>query len=91
MNLNGEPRLEISTTKLIAYNGMQIPQYGVLKCPLIWTPGNGAKPRHIQTKWYVADMPGPAILGLPISERLKVITLNCAVRISHELPRLLDR
>ena len=46
------------------------------------------KLRCIQTKWYVADTPGPAILGLPTSERLKVITLNCAVRITHESPRL---
>ena len=44
-----------------------------------------------QTKWYVADMPGPAILGLPASERLKVIILNCAVRITHESPKLLDK
>ena len=56
MNLNGEPTgLEISITKLTAYNGMQIPQYGALRCPLIW---NGAKPRCIQTKRYVADTPG---------------------------------
>ena len=41
--------------------------------------------------WYVADMPGPAILGLPTSERLKVITLNYAVRITHESSKLLDR
>ena len=65
MNLNSESaRLETSTTKLTAYNGTQIPQYGALRCPLIWRPGNGAKPRCIQTKWYVADTPGPAVLGL---------------------------
>ena len=79
MNLNGEPTgLETSTTKFTAYNGMQITQYGGLRCLLIWRPGNGAKPRCTQTKWYVADMPGPAILGLPISERLKVITQLCS-------------
>ena len=92
MNLNGEPTgLETSTTRLPVYNGTQIPQYGVLKCPLIWKPDNGVKLRCIQTKWYVADIPGPAILGLPTSERLKVITLNCAVRITHESPKLLDK
>ena len=36
-------------------------------------------------------MQGPATLGLPTSERLKVITLNCAVRITHESPKLLDK
>ena len=92
MNLNGEPTvLETSTIKLTAYNGTWILQYGVLRCLLVWRPGNGVKPRCIQTKWYVADLPGPAILGLPTSERLKVITLNCAVRITHELPKLLDK
>ena len=47
-------------------------------------------PDASQTKWYVADMQGPAILGLATSERLKVITLNCPVRITHESPKLLD-
>ena len=92
MNLNGEPAgLKTSTTKFTAYNGMQIPQYGVLRCLLIWRPGNGAKPRHNQIKWYVADMPETAILGMPTSKRLKVITLNCAVRITYESPKLLDK
>ena len=68
MNLNGEPTvLETSTTRLTEYNGKLIPQYGVLKCLLIWRHGNGTKLRCIQTKWYVTDMPGPAILGLPTS------------------------
>ena len=39
----------------------------------------------------MADTLGPAILGLPTFERLKVIILNCAVRITHESPKLLDR
>ena len=90
MNLNGETTgLETRNTELTAYNGTQIPKYGVLKCLLIWKPGNEAKPRCMQTKWYVADMPGPSILALPTSERLKVITLKCAVRITHESPKLL--
>ena len=92
MNLNGEPKgLEAITIKITAYNGMQIPQDGVLRCLLIWRPGHGAKPRCVQTKWYVADTPGLAILGLPTSERLKVITFNCAVWITHESPKLLKK
>ena len=47
-------------------------------------------PRRIQSKGYVADTPGPAILGLPSCKRLKVVTLNCAVRITHETPVTLD-
>ena len=36
-------------------------------------------------------MLGPAVLGLPTSARLKVINLNCVVRITHESPKLLDK
>ena len=80
MNLNGEPTgLETSTTKLTAYNGKWIPQYGVLRCLLIWRLSDGTKPRDIQTKWYVVFL------------RDKVITLNCAVRITHESLKLLDK
>ena len=80
MDWNGNPiDLEASKTQLTAYNGTPIPQYGALSCPLTWRPGNGKKPRRIQSKWYVADTPGPAILGLPACESLQVITLNCAV------------
>ena len=88
--MNGEQTgLDTSAIKLTAYNEMWAPQYGVFKCQLIWKLGNGAKLRCFQTKWYVADMPGPAIIGLPTSEILKVITLNSVVRITHESPKLL--
>ena len=91
INYKGEPTgLQASTTCLTAYNGTPILQYSSLRCPLTGKPGNGAKPRRIQSKWYVADTPGPAILGLPSCERLKVITLNCAVRITHMTPATLD-
>ena len=44
-----------------------------------------------QSKWYVADTPGPAILGLPACESLQVITLNCAVHITHISPVTLGK
>ena len=59
IDMKGEPTgLEPSGTCLPAYIGTPIPQYGALRCPLIWRPENGARPRKIQTKWYVADTPG---------------------------------
>ena len=58
---------------------------------MIWRPGNGKRPRRIQSKWYVADTPGPAILGLPTCESLQVITLNCAVCITHNSPVTLGK
>ena len=91
INNGGEPiGLEISITCLTAYKGTPILQYSAHRCPLTWRPGNGARPKRIQSKWYVAGTPGPAILGLPSCERFKVITLNCAVRITHVTPVTLD-
>ena len=29
--------------------------------------------------WYIADTPGPALLGLPACEKLAVVQVNCAV------------
>ena len=39
------------------------------------------KPQLLQTRWYVADTQGPAILGLPSSQRLGVVTMHCAVHL----------
>ena len=92
INYKGKPiGFETSTTHLTAYNGTPILQYGTLRCPLTWRPGNGEKARRIQSKWYVADTPGPATLGLPSCKRLKVITLNSSVRITHMTPVSLDK
>ena len=33
----------------------------------------------IHSYWYIADTPGPALLGLPACEKLAVIQVNCAV------------
>ena len=55
---------------------------GVLHDPLQWQTGSpGACPHPIQTCWYMAEIPSPAILGLPSSKKFQVLTVNCAVRI----------
>ena len=67
-------------TKLTAYNGSLIPLYGILCGPILWQPNTpGAQPCVIHSYWYVADTPGPALLGLPACERLAVVQVNCAV------------
>ena len=53
--------------RLTAYNGSNIPQFGVLDTAIEWTPKCHQHSKHLQTRWYVADSPGPAILGLPSS------------------------
>ena len=67
-------------TKLMAYNGSPIPLYGILCGPILWQPNTpGAQPCMIHSYWYIADTPGPALLGLPACEKLAVVQVNCAV------------
>ena len=76
------PGLNVSNTRHTAYNGTQIPLFGSLHGPIIWQPGSpSAQPHQINSCWYVADTPGPAILGLPSCERLEVVKMNCAVKV----------
>ena len=67
-------------SKLTAYNGSLIPLYGILHGPILWQPNTpGAQPSTIHSYWYIADTPGPALLGLPACKRLAVVQVNCAV------------
>ena len=67
-------------TKLTAYNGSPIPLYGILHGPILWQPNTpGAQPCMIHSYWYIADTPGPALLGLPACKTLAVVQVNCAV------------
>ena len=34
----------------------------------------------IHSYWYITDMPGPALLGLPACKKLAVVQVNCAVK-----------
>ena len=74
--------LNVSTTRLTSYIGTWIPLFGSLHGPIIWQPGSpSAQPCQINSCWYVADTPGPAILELPSCERLEVVKMNCAVKV----------
>ena len=74
--------LDHINTRLTAYNGSHIPLYGALWGPITWQPNcPGACPHRVKSYWYVADTPGPAILGLPSSEKLAVVKMNCAITI----------
>ena len=59
--------------------------FGSLHGPIIWQTGSpSAQPHQINSCWYVADTPGPAILGLPSCERLEVVQMNCAVKVIQD-------
>ena len=49
--------------------------------PILWQPNTpGAQQHMIHSYWYITDMPGPALLGLPACEKLPVVQVNCAVK-----------
>ena len=62
-------------TRLMAYNGTDIPQYGsiTLQCKYensVW----------MKTEFFIAESDGPAIVGLPSSRALRLVTVNCAIQ-----------
>ena len=74
--------LDHVNTRLTTYNGSHIPLYGALWGPITWQQDcPGACPHRVKSYWYIADTPGPAILGLPSSEKLAVVKMNCAITI----------
>ena len=74
--------LDHINTRLTAYNGSHIPLYGALWGPITWQPDcPAACPHRVKSYWYVADTPGPTILGLPSSEKLAVVKMNCAITV----------
>ena len=74
--------LDHVNTRLTAYNGSHIPLYGALQGPITWQPNcPGAHPYRVKSYWYIVDTPSPAILGLPSSEKLAVVKMNCAITV----------
>ena len=86
---DGKPtRLHPCDTRLMAYNISNIPQFRALDTAIEWTHKGHPHSKCLQTRWYVADSPGPAILGLPSSSKLRIVQLNCAVKLTsrHDPP-----
>ena len=46
-----------------------------------WAPKGKNVINCLQTQWYIADTPGPAILGLPSCAKLGMVELSCAVKL----------
>ena len=65
--------------KLTAYNGTNITHHGTISIPCRYQNS-----KWIDTEFFVTDCEGPAILGLPSSRTLHIVTLNC---ISDSKPR----
>ena len=74
--------LDHVNTRLTTYNRSHIPLYVALWGPITWQPDSpGSQPHRVKSYWYVADTPGPVILGLPSSEKLAVVKMNCAITV----------
>ena len=69
--------LEQRNVILSAYNGTPIKHYGVVRLPCNYSSSDWST-----TEFYIAETTGPAILGLPSSRELKLITLNCEIHSS---------
>ena len=49
---------------------------------ITWQPGcPGAWPHWVNSYWYIADTPSPAILGLLSCKRLAVVKMNCTTTV----------
>ena len=65
------------------------PQWIIILQLGVLDPAIECKPKHHhllnwpQKQWYVADTPGPDVLGLPSSSRFRIMQLNCAVQSTH--------
>ena len=64
-------------SKLRAYNRTSIPQLSALETTITWKDEETWEVNKMDTTFYVADIPGPAILGLPSCSRLRIVNLNC--------------
>ena len=64
------PQLQPNNTKLTAYNGDQI------KCIGKFTIDGHHNSKIQSVLFYVVDVTGPAVIGLPTCERLNIVTIN---------------
>ena len=56
--------------------------YGAFCGPITWQPDcPGSQPHRVKSYWYIVNTPSPTILGLPSSEKLAVVKMNCAITI----------
>ena len=73
--------LSSSDVILTAYGGAQIKHQGTVTIPCSY------KGENARASFYVTDTPGPAIIGLPTSIDLKLLTLNLCIEENDPTPR----
>ena len=73
--------LKETTCALSAYNGSKITCCGITTIPMAYQ-NTGWR----DTDFFVVDVPGPAVLGLPSCTSLNVVKLNCSIQ-SEQTPQ----
>jgi len=66
-----------SNVVLTTYEGLQIKHHGIVTIPCTYGKESTLAP------FYVSDIPGPAIIGLPTSTDLNLLQFNCAIQTQH--------
>jgi len=75
LNSDGLPKWKTNQAKLVAYNGTPIKCYGSINIPCQYKESD-----WYNTTFYIVDVKGPAVLGLPSLEQLKLVTLHCEIK-----------
>ena len=60
--------------KLTAYNGIEIPCHGITDMPSKFKDSE-----WMNTEFFIVDVTGLAVVGISSCEKLKLVTLHCAV------------
>ena len=73
--------LSPSDVTLTSYGGSRIKHHGTVTIPCSY------KGESTRASFYVTDTPGPAIIGLPTSSDLKLLTVNFSIQKNVPAPR----
>ena len=68
-------------TKLTAYNGTAVHCYGSIRIPC-----KDKRGQWFDLEFYIVDTPEPAVIGLPGSRTLGLVTLHCAIQNTNAAP-----
>ena len=68
------------SVRLTAYNGQDIKCLGTIMLQI-----RHKETTFIPAKFYVVDVPGPAIIGLPSCEKLQLVTINCGINNNYKV------
>ena len=83
LDCNGKPKgnaLNKSNTTLTAYGGFPLIQYGTIRIPCAYE-GNKS-----DALFYVTEADGPAVVGLPTSQKLGFVIVNCNIE-KYDMPK----